>query len=294
MLLLGLGVAALALLVLLARRDGGSWTSGPDRPAGSAERGGEAPAPRAGGAAVIVDQLALTVPNQGFVDRATAVLEGAGYQVDVVSGKAVDVEAYRSLPERGYGLIVLRVHSARVEGPTGLTDDVALFTGEMIDLAAYNLSEVSSGAATAVAGELERLAASGTPRTARARFSDAELAALIPVTYSSRGVELPWFGLRPEFVRDHLRGRFPAGTTVILMGCDGLRSTTLGSAFLDRGAASFVSWDRPVSAGHTDEAALRLIELVVGGGRTPSEAVEQTMSELGPDPDSGAVLRALP
>ena len=147
-----------------------------------------------------------------YVDRGipepirTAVLEGAGYQVDVVSGEAVDVEAYRSLPERGYGLLVLRVHSARVEGPTGLTDDVALFTGEMIDLAAYNLSEVSPGAATAVAGELERLAASGTPRTARAKFSDAELAALIPVTYSSRGVELPWFGLRPEFVRDHLRG----------------------------------------------------------------------------------------
>src|SRR3990170_2190047 len=37
--------------------------------------------------AVIVDQLGLTFPNPGFVQRATGLLEQAGYQVDYVPGE---------------------------------------------------------------------------------------------------------------------------------------------------------------------------------------------------------------
>jgi hypothetical protein len=251
----------------------------------------DGPAPRR---AVILDQLALTAPNPSFRDEATALLRGAGYAVDYVPGKDVTVERYQSLPAEGLGLVVLRVHSARVDGPTGLTDDVALFTGELIDLAAYNVADASEGAATAVAAELARLGPRRDGRAALARFSADEMAGLIPVTYSTRGVELPYFGLRPEFVSGHLAGRFRDGTLVVLMGCDGLRSETLASAFVERGARAFVSWDKPVSPGHTDRATLRLLAHLLEAGMTPAEAVASTMAEVGADPAQGARLGLYP
>jgi hypothetical protein len=67
-----------------------------------------------GGAAraAIVDHLSLTEPNPAFADRATGVLEEAGYAVDYYPGEQVTVDFYRELPSRGYEMLILRVHSA--------------------------------------------------------------------------------------------------------------------------------------------------------------------------------------
>jgi hypothetical protein len=243
---------------------------------------------------VIVDQLSLTVPNPDWVARATRLLEDHRFTVDYVPGDRVTVEMYQQLPARGADLVVLRVHSARVDGPAGLTDDVALFTGELIDLSAYNVADVAEGPATAVAAELARLGQTRDGRAATARFSAEEMAHLIPVTYSSRGVELPYFGLRPEFVTENLGGRFAGDTVVVLMGCDGLRSQTLASAFVARGARAFISWDRPVSATHTDAATLDLLARLADGRTSPADAIAGTMAEVGPDPVEGARLATYP
>src|SRR3972149_8656122 len=74
-------------------------------------------APLAGGggsetatkSAAIVDQLSLTQPNPEFVSSARGILAEAGYGVDYFPGEQGTVDLYRTLPERHYDLIILRV-----------------------------------------------------------------------------------------------------------------------------------------------------------------------------------------
>jgi len=90
-----------------------------------------------------------------------------------------------------------------------------------------------------------------------------------------------------------MNGRFDK-TKVILMGCDGLRSDRTATAFMKRGASSFVSWDRPVSAAHTDEATERLLRHLLIEKLPTSEAVRRTMAEVGPGPTYDGVLMSYP
>ncbi len=57
----------------------------------------------------------------------------------------------------------------------------------------------------------------------------------------------------------------------------------MAQAFLDRGAASFVGWDRAVSASHTDHAIANLLE-AVAQGRSLKDAVSLTVAKVGLDP----------
>ncbi len=212
-----------------------------------------------------MDQLSLTFPNPNFVDAATNTLQRAGYSVDYYPGEQVTVELYRNLPRRDYDLVVLRVHAGLVEevdrssGTDVLTDYVSLFTGEPYSKTKY-VEEVQTGP-------------------------------LGIATYVDGGPE--YFGVGPKFIESRMNGRF-GDTTVILMGCDGLRSDRTAKAFLQRGADSFISWDRPVSADHTDEATERLLRHLLVERHPTSKAVEQTMAEIGPDPTYESELRFYP
>jgi hypothetical protein len=217
--------------------------------------------------AAIVDQLGLTQPNPDFVASATDILEQAGYAVDYYPGEEVTVDFYRNLPTHDYDLIILRVHSGLVRevnvdsGEKTMTDYVSLFTAEPYDESKYSGVE-----------EIRRLGLGagryyeGSPR---------------------------YFGVGPEFIRSTMRGTFDQAT-IIMMGCDGLRSDRTAEAFLEKGAKAFVSWSGPVSASHSDAAAPRLLEKSVIEGLPVADAVAQTAAELGRDPSYGAELRVLP
>jgi hypothetical protein len=213
--------------------------------------------------AVIVDQLSLTFPNPSFAETATDILEQAGYEVDYYPGEEVTVEFYRNLPTHGYGLIVLRVHSGLTREISGEEatprEYVSLFTGEPFTEGQYH-TEIGGGRVGVAA-------------------------------YYEGGPQV--FGISPKFIESSMKGRFD-DTTVILMGCDGLKSHQTGEAFLDKGARAFVSWSGPVSATHTDAATERLLEKLVIDGLPVGDAVAQTSAELGPDPSYGAELRVLP
>ncbi len=234
--------------------------------------------------AILVDQLSENAPNPAFVARATATLRAGGYEVDYVAGKDVTVRFLQRLPLRQDDLVVLRVHSARIMADGLKSDEVALFSGERIDLARYELYDLPAGPATAVAAERAVHPATADPQADT--LSPQEQSRLIPVFYDPAKPELPRFGLRPLFIERDLAADFKAGCVVILMGCDGLRSRRLAEAFTRRGAAAFVSWDQPISAQHTDAATARLLELLVRDGLPLDEAVARTMAEVGPDPDS--------
>lgn len=235
---------------------------------------GEAPGPPK---AAIVDQLSLTFPNQDFVDKATDILEGAGYAVDYYPGEAATVEFYRDLPQQDYELLVLRVHSALLKHLTprpgassaaieravaALEDNVFLFTSDSYSDTQY--------------------------------LEEQTALRLVPVDY----VEHPppytgYFGIAADFVRSSMRGKFD-GTTVVLMGCDGLTFDATAAAFIAKGAGAVLGWDGAVSASHTDGAVERLLHYLLVEDMTPSEAVARAMADTGPDPSYGSKLALYP
>ncbi len=221
--------------------------------------GGEPSNPRPN-TAVIVDQLSLTAPNPQFVESATDTLEEAGYTVDYFPGEEVTVDFYRDLQTADYKLIIFRTHSSRLVGQWAgnLYAQTAFFTSEPYDRTAY-VEEQRAGRLAQVA------AREGSP---------------------------VFFGVGAEFVRSSMRGNFE-GSTVIMMGCNGLLTDTTAQSFLDRGAIAAITWDEEVSAVHTDAATERVIELLALQGMTPEEAVAQAATDVGPDPVFEAELRVL-
>jgi len=213
----------------------------------------------AGPRAAIVDHLALTQPNPTFTKTATELLEQAGYAVDYYPGEEVTVDFYRHLPGRGYRLLILRNHSSLVGTGVEVTEDAGLYTSEPYS-------------------ENGHLAEQLDERLLIARYYEGGPA---------------YFAIAPEFVRSSMKGKFD-DTTIILMGCDGLRTDMLAQALVQRGAKSVVGWSRPVSASHTDAATERLLQHLLKDGLALQEAVAQTMTELGPDPSYDSVLRLYP
>ena len=212
--------------------------------------------------AAIVDEVSLTDPNPAFVQEATSMLEGAGYAVDYYPGEQVTIQFYQDLPRHHYDVVILRVHSARFQTDAGvLTDDVVLFTGEPYDRQRY-VAERKAGI------------------LARVRYFETN-----PISY--------FFGVTAKFVESRMKGDFE-GATVILMGCDGLRSNTMAEAFVRKGAEAFISWDDLVSTDHTDAATERLLQHLVVDKLGTQESVTRTMTEIGPDPSYGSKLLVYP
>ncbi len=195
--------------------------------------------------AAIVDQESLTFPNQTFIQAATSILLQAGYSVDYYSGEKVTVDFYRNLPNHGYNLIILRVHSTC--GP-------AFFTSEPYRTTSYNILQLYS-----IIGS---------------------------VSYYSGGPI--YFSIPPAFITSYM-GSFN-NSTVIAMGCFSMESNDMAETFIEKGANAYVGWSGSVSASHTDSATISLLKHFLMDNRTLTEAVDQTMQDVGADPAYKSVL----
>ncbi|MBS7638464.1 hypothetical protein KEJ49_06255 [Candidatus Bathyarchaeota archaeon] len=211
--------------------------------------------PRAGPRALIVDGL-LHHPNQGFIDEASRLLAGAGFEVDVVGAEGVTVEFYRLLPSRGYRLIILRVHAGPVyrhlPGGGKIVEGTVLFTTELYD---------------------ER------------RYADLQAAGLLAVARIYGRPEVSYFAVPPWFFEEASQGRFE-NSTIILDSCYGFyweAPYIMAEALLYKGAKAFIGWDGEVQAEHTDRAVLELLRALLDG-LTVKEAVDRVMELVGPDP----------
>lgn len=209
--------------------------------------------------AALVDQLSLTFPNQGFINKTTEILEQAGYTVDYYPGEEVTVEFYRNLPTHHYDLVILRVHSGRIRTPDGtLGDDVGLFTDEP-----YNPE----------------------------KYVEEEKAGLVGSFHYSN-TSSSYFGITPSFVAWAMEGKFE-DSTVILMGCDGVRSDTMAKAFIYKGANAFVSWTKPILASYTDAVTESLLKHLLIEKLPLKEAMEKAIAEVGFDQIYGSRLRVV-
>jgi len=102
-----------------------------------------------------------------------------------------------------------------------------------------------------------------------------------------------FFGITHNFVRHSMKGEF-YNTVVIMMGCDGMQRTEMARAFVSEGVKAYIGWNDLVTAPHTDNATIHLLEQFVEQGQTLKETVIATMDEVGADPDYGSVLLYYP
>lgn len=210
--------------------------------------------------AAIVDHLSISQPNQTFFLESRAVLEAAGFHVYYYGGGVVTVRFYRNLPRQGFELIIFRVHSsANCTEEYKPGDYVVFFTCEKYS-------------ATRYIGE---------------QLSNQLFIARFPLDQQE------YFGITPLFVKDSMKGKF-RNTMILMMGCDGLKYTSMAEAFIGRGAEVYVGWDGPVSATHTDQATMRLLQSLVTENQTMRQAVAETMSQVGQDPTYMSALYFYP
>jgi len=212
--------------------------------------------------AALVDHLSLSFPNQSFIDNVTEILEQAGYTVDYYPGEEVTVEFYRNLPTHGYRLIILREHSSatQLQGKEIVESPVGFFTSEPYSQTKYVYEQLT--------GQL--------------------MAAYYPMPESSY-----YFAILPKFIAANTEGRFQ-NTIIVMMGCEGLTNTKMAEAFVEKGAKAYISWSDSVSASHTDQATIYLLQHLVTEKQTIEQAVETTMKEVGPDPVYNSLLISYP
>ena len=201
--------------------------------------------------AAIVDHLSFReeTKNETFKNSSISILKAAGFNVTYYPGESVTVNFYRNLFSHNYGLIVLRVHSAMI----GDTEDLGLFTSERLDESKY-----SNPWAPYYDDVLNN-------RTVKAYFPDD------PATQ--------YFAVAPGFIEKY--GNFQ-NTTIIIMGCDGLKYDSMAEAFKRKGAKVCIGWNGLVSTPHTDQATTHLLQHLTQGN-TIKEAAEKTMEEVGPE-----------
>jgi len=206
----------------------------------------------------IVDQLSLIFPNQTFIETATNTLERAGYNVDYYAGDQVTPEFYRNLPTHGYKILVLRVHS--LTGTFQGKQMVGFFTSELYSTTSYVYEQLT-----------DQIGCLGYYPGAQTRY----------------------FGISQEFVKSSMKGKFQ-NAVIIAMGCEGLNNTKMAEAFVEKGAKAYIGWDGSVTSEHTDKATTRLLQHLVNGKETVRQAVESTMSDVGPDPQYYTQLACYP
>ncbi len=98
-----------------------------------------------------------------------------------------------------------------------------------------------------------------------------------------------YFGISPLFVKRSMKGKFQ-DTTIIMMGCNGLRSTYMAEAFIEKGAKVYISWSDSVLASHTDQATINLLYHLILEKQTLRQAVQNALKEVGTDPVYGSLL----
>jgi hypothetical protein len=213
--------------------------------------------------AAIVDQLSLTLPNQTFAETATSMLKQAGYTVDYYPGEKVTVDFYRDLLNKGYGLLILRVHSA----PFKESNETFFFTSQPYSKTQYVNEQLTDQVKIAY------------PQMTTQEFSS--------------GNYPKYFAIGSEFVEATSETRL-GNTTIIAMGCDGLTYPRMAEAFVEKGAKAYMGWDGSVTSEYTDRATTNLLKHLIQDKQIMQQAVENTMKEVRPDSESRSTLSYYP
>ena len=90
-----------------------------------------------------------------------------------------------------------------------------------------------------------------------------------------------YFAIGSGFFYDHIKELDEA--QVLVLGCDAAASDDLAGVFLEKGASIFISWNGPVSLGHTDAVFIEIIKQIIAGIEAET-AVKLALNQFGCDP----------
>src|SRR3989454_4140072 len=62
--------------------------------------------------AVLIDGLSVSYPDPSFTNNVTKTLSSVGYTVDYIGPDKFTVDTLANLPSQGYGLVIIRAHTA--------------------------------------------------------------------------------------------------------------------------------------------------------------------------------------
>jgi len=229
--------------------------------------------------AAIIDQLHDDIPSIYFQDRATELLETAGYEVELFTTKQLTVDFYKSLPSMNYEYIVFRTHAIGNEGPDASgKEPVSLFTGEKYRDDKYITEQLS--------GQISK----GAPYMSSVLDVSADLSELtnsnntsieIDVTASFQVVDdsNPYFLIGSKYVDEIMEGRFH-DSVLVLGGCSTLSSPTLAKSLINRGASSVIGWDNLVGSINNDNTILEFLENHLSNEMEIEDAVEAAMNKV--------------
>jgi len=203
--------------------------------------------------AAIVDHLSLSQPNQTFVEAASSTLQAAGFEVKYYKGEEITVGFYQTLPTLYYDLIILRVHSAvRTDKQPYY---VSFFTSELYSLDKYVNQQKTD---QLLVGHLEENGPA-------------------------------YFAITPKFVENSMNGSF-TNTTIIMMGCDGLKYNNMADALVRKGAKVYISWSGTVTAAYSDVTTTLLLRALL----LEKQPIQSAVTKLAPEPSSGSQLLYYP
>ena len=206
----------------------------------------------------IIDGLSATYENKTFWWTIQDMVKQAGYTTYYYQAGSDMVNFYRNLPLYNFKIIILRVHSALNPENT----DLAIFTNE----------KWSDGkASTTYLNDIIN------DRIVQVRIYENSTA---------------YFGLTSKFIKA-MNGNFQ-NTIIIMMGCDGMSTTTMAKAFIEKGAEAYIGWNGPVTPKYVDSATIKLLKHLVIEGKSISEAVSLTAEEAGSDPYYGSKICTYP
>jgi len=221
---------------------------------------GEPPTPNVAGAgkALIADSLGIDFPNSKLLSRVTSILKDAGFKVDVVMGRDVNMSLYERLTN--YQVVLLRIHGGKASYVTA--------SGEV---------KIINGLFTGVpwSDEFEELKKEWLGTRARPYHNPNEA----------------YLALLPKFFLEKLSGYFPPNSTVVVASCYSLITPDIAKSMGAHGLRYFVGWEGPVTVEHMDKAVVKLFEYRFEEGLSWPEAVEEVNNELGPDPLKNEYLR---
>ena len=221
--------------------------------------------------AAIIDQLHDDIPSPYFQDKASDLLETAGYEVELFTTEQLTVDFYKTLPSMNYEFIVFRTHAI---GNDALgKEPVSLFTGEKYRDDKY------------ISEQLAGLIGKGAPYMSSILDVSADLSGLNDSNNTSLEIDMtqsleqlvddsnPYFLVGSKYVDDVMEGRFQ-NSVLVLGGCSTLSDTSLAESLIRKGASAVIGWDALVGSNQNDQVMLELLENVLINNMDIKDAVK--------------------
>ena len=223
--------------------------------------------------AAIIDQLYDDSPNQSFHQRASELLEKAGYKVDIFTTKDITVDFYKNLPSHNYKFVIVRSHGVADKNDQ---NSVTLFTGERYTTDKYIseqlLGQVKKGAPLGL--EIFQFNETDSQWTV---VNDTYRTITVPAT-SIVTSEDEYFLITPTFIDSNVKGKF-SNTIFLLGGCSTMKTDSMAKSLINRGASSVIGWDNKVGAADNDTVMLRLLDNIFSQEMELEDAVDSSMKE---------------